>query len=173
MREAFLFKLFLDLQKSYDALDWDIRLEIIAAYVVIPRTLRILQTYWGRLTMVARAGGYFGLPFKGYRGVTQCDPLSPTLFNVVVDAVIRHWVTVVAEIEAGTEVLGLLIQYFVPYFYSDDGLAASTQPERLQRVFTVLTGLFCQFGLRTNTRKTVRIGFQTCHMPDRMSVVAY
>ena len=41
--------------------------------------------------MAARAGGYYGAAFKGKRGVTQGDPLSPTIFNVVVDAVVRHW----------------------------------------------------------------------------------
>ena len=40
--------------------------------------------------MVARAGGYYGASFKGARGVTQGDPISPTIFNVVVDAVVRH-----------------------------------------------------------------------------------
>ena len=44
--------------------------------------------------MVARAGGYYGTDFKGKRGVTHGDPLSPTIFNVVVDAVVCHWVTV-------------------------------------------------------------------------------
>ena len=43
--------------------------------------------------MVAQAGGYYGTAFKGGIGVTQGDPLSPTIFNVVVDAVVRHWVT--------------------------------------------------------------------------------
>ena len=42
--------------------------------------------------MVARAGGYYWEAFMGARGVTQGDPLSPTIFNVVVDAVVRHWV---------------------------------------------------------------------------------
>ena len=42
--------------------------------------------------MVARAGGYYEKSFKGERGVTQGDPLSPTIFNVVVDAVVQHWV---------------------------------------------------------------------------------
>ena len=41
--------------------------------------------------MVARAGRYYRKGFKGERGVTQGDPLSPTIFNVVVDAVVRHW----------------------------------------------------------------------------------
>ena len=43
--------------------------------------------------MVARAGGYYGKGFKGGRGVTQGNPLSPTIFNVVLGAVVRHWVT--------------------------------------------------------------------------------
>ena len=47
--------------------------------------------------MVERAGGYYGDAFKGTRGVTQGDPLSPTIFNVVVDAVVRHWVTMALE----------------------------------------------------------------------------
>ena len=40
--------------------------------------------------MVVRAGGYYGTAFQGAREVTQGDPLSPTIFNVVVDAVVRH-----------------------------------------------------------------------------------
>ena len=58
--------------------------------------------YWDQLTMVDKAGGYFGRPFKEYQGVMQGDPLYPTIFNVAVDSVICHWVTVVMPIEAGT-----------------------------------------------------------------------
>ena len=38
-----------------------------------------------------------GIGFKGERGVIQGDPLSPTIFNVVVDVVVRHWVTLAVE----------------------------------------------------------------------------
>ena len=41
--------------------------------------------------MVVRDGGYYGVPFCGKRGVTQGYPLSPTVFNVVVDTVVHHW----------------------------------------------------------------------------------
>ena len=78
--------------------------------------------------MVAKVGGYFGCPFKGYQGVMQGNSLSPTIFNVVVDAVIRHWVTVVMPIEAGMGGLGLTIIDLVSYFYADNGLVASPQP---------------------------------------------
>ena len=33
----------------------------------------------------------FYITVSGERGVTQGDPLPPTIFNVVVDAVVRHW----------------------------------------------------------------------------------
>ena len=57
MREAVLFEVFLDIQKAYAALDWDRCLDILVAYGVDPRSLRLLWTYWEQLTMVARAGG--------------------------------------------------------------------------------------------------------------------
>ena len=51
--------------------------------------------------MVARAGGYYRTAFQVETGVTQGDLLSPTIFDVVVYAVVRHWVTdVIAEAEA-------------------------------------------------------------------------
>ena len=48
--------------------------------------------------------------------MTQDDPLSSTLFNVVVDTVIRHWVTVATPTEEGIEGLGPSIQDFAVYF---------------------------------------------------------
>ena len=72
-------------------------LKIFEVYGVGQRVRRLLWAYWIKSTMVARAGGYYGTGFKGERGVTQVDPLSPTIFNVVVDAVVRHWVTLEVE----------------------------------------------------------------------------
>ena len=92
MREEVIYVIFLDLTKAYDALDRSRCLEILEGYGVSPSARRLLTTYWRRLTMVARVGGYYNKTFKGERGVTQGDQLSPTIFNVVVDAVVRHWV---------------------------------------------------------------------------------
>ena len=51
--------------------------------------------------MVALAGGYYVKPFREERDFTQGDQLSPTIFNVVVDAVVRHGEFLVAEQEGG------------------------------------------------------------------------
>ena len=82
----------LDLSKASYALVRSRCLGILEGYGVGPGYRRLLQNYWRRLTMAARAGGYYGKAFKGARGLTQGDPLSPTIFNVVVDAVVRHWI---------------------------------------------------------------------------------
>ena len=83
------------------------------AYGVGHRELRLIRTYWGRLAVVTRAGVYYGPTFKGYHIFDQAENLSPTLFNVVMESVIRHWMKVAAATEAGTEGLGLSIRDLV------------------------------------------------------------
>ena len=58
LREEVLYVIFLDLHKAYDALDRSRYLEILEGLGVGPQARRLLQKYWRRLTMVARAGGY-------------------------------------------------------------------------------------------------------------------
>ena len=53
-----------------DALDRSRSLEILKGYGVGERVHRMLREYWERMTMVARAGSYYGKGFKGERGVT-------------------------------------------------------------------------------------------------------
>ena len=126
MRKAVLFEIFMDIQKYYYSLHWERALEIIAAYGVGPRTVRILWTYWDRLTMVAIPAGTSDALSMGYQGFTQGDPLSPTIFNVVMYTGIRHWVAVVTPTEAGRGGIGLTIIDLAACLYDDDGLVAST-----------------------------------------------
>ena len=93
MREEVLYVIFLDLTKAYDALDRSRSLEILKGCGVGEIVRRLLREYWSKSTMVARAEGYYGTGFKGGRVVIQGDPLSPTIFNVVMDVVVRHWFT--------------------------------------------------------------------------------
>ena len=78
MREEFLYTICMYPHKAYDALDRNTYLEILEGYGVGNRACRTLWTYYGK-------------EFKGLRGVTQGGTLSPTIFNMVVDAVIWHW----------------------------------------------------------------------------------
>ena len=44
-----------------------------------------------------RAGGYYRIQFQGFRGVTQGETLYPTIFNMVVNTVVLHWVEYMVE----------------------------------------------------------------------------
>ena len=110
--------------------------------------------------MGARAGGYDRTSFGGERGVTQGDPLYPTIFNLVVDAVVRHWVNGVmeeAEARGGTRREG---RHQVALFYADDSMVVLSKSACLQGASTALVGLFDRVGLRKNVGKTVSM---VCH----------
>ena len=79
LREALLHEILLDLHKTYYALNRSRCLVILEGYGVGPRALHLLQQYWARQRMVVRAGGYYCAPFRGERGVTQGNPLSPII----------------------------------------------------------------------------------------------
>ena len=93
--------------------------------------------------------------------MTQGEPLSPTIFNVVVDVVVRHWVTLAveeAETWGGRWGEG---RHQAALFYADDGMVASSDPRWLQWVFTILVGLFDCVGLKTNVVKTFSMTCRT------------
>ena len=59
LREEVLYVIFLDL-KAYDALDRSRCLKILEGYGVCHKARKLLHKYWNCLTMVARAGDYYG-----------------------------------------------------------------------------------------------------------------
>ena len=60
--------------------------------------------------------------------MTQGDPLYPTIFNVVVDAVVRHWVTgVITGAEERGE-RGKEGRHQDALFYADNGMVALYDP---------------------------------------------
>ena len=48
------------------------------------------------------------------------------------------------------------------FFYSYDGLVASTDLGGIQLAFDMLTGIFDRVSLQMNVRKNVRVVFRTC-----------
>ena len=128
MREEVLYMTFLDLHKVYDALNKDIWLDILEGYGVGPQDRHIRCKNWKRIRMVDRTGGYYRAAFKFFRGVTHGDPLHPTIFNMVVDAVLWHWILLEEGVEGGQDGWRREVRHCTTFFYTDDRLVSLTDP---------------------------------------------
>ena len=79
--------------------------------------------------MVAREGGYYGATFKVSQGVMQGDPFSPNIFNVVVDEVVMHWMTLMVEGAEERGDHGQEGRHHNYLLYADDGMIASSDQQ--------------------------------------------
>ena len=84
-----MFKVFIEIQTAYNSLDRWICMKILRGYGLGPNIQKIIQIYWDRKNVVPKAGRFLGDPFNMERGVTQGGPISPKIFNIVVNAVVR------------------------------------------------------------------------------------
>ena len=62
-----------------------------------PRMCGLLETFWGHQQVVPRQNGFHVLDLLTTQGRTQGGLVSPTLFHVVVDNVIRTWLSMTVE----------------------------------------------------------------------------
>ena len=60
--------------------------------------------------------------------MTQGDPLSPTIFNVVVDAVVRHWILLATKEAERRGEQGREGRHQAALFYVDNGMIESFDP---------------------------------------------
>ena len=54
-----------------------------------PNLSRLLDDYWKRQRIFPKVGKCLGTVFEIGRGVTQGNPVSPMVFRIMVDAVVR------------------------------------------------------------------------------------
>jgi Reverse transcriptase (RNA-dependent DNA polymerase) len=167
------FEIFLDLKKAYDTVNRERTLEILEGYGVGERTLNLLRTFWDTQQLVVRQAGYHGKPFMASRGVTQGDPASSTIFNIVIDAVVRYWLSLVLDGAESDDGVGRSVAEQLALFYADDGLIAARNSEWLQAAINCLTELFARVGLRMNTSKTKVMTCTTGYISTRVSSPAY
>ena len=65
----------------------------------------LLKSYWGRQRIVAKTGTFLWKDFWTGRGVTQGNPASPMIFNIVMDAVVWAVLDVVCQHQDAQHVL--------------------------------------------------------------------
>jgi hypothetical protein len=123
--------------------------------------------------VVARQQGYYSHPIASERGTTQGDIVSPTIFNIVVDAVVRAWYH--SNTQAHSNLHGEQTLWNIPeaIFYADDGNLYSTCAATLQIATEQIVDMFMRMGLMTNANKTKAMICVPGQLTTRLSSPAY
>ena len=93
---------------------------------------RLREVFWDQYEVVNCQNRYHGLHFKSTRGANQSGLISPTLFNIIVDNVVRNSLALMVEDQlVAQEVLGLTVGSCLVLFYTDYGMVVLRDPEWL------------------------------------------
>ena len=92
-----LFLMFLELCKAYDTLEWGHLLKTLEVYGSGNHMYEVLEELWEWKEVVTRKNEYHGFHFQVKRGTTQGVLISPSLFNLAFENVVRNWLSMTEE----------------------------------------------------------------------------
>ena len=136
---------FLDISKAFDSVSHD-SIFLAAATAGIPGPLveYLRSLYAGSCTRL-RVSGELSQEICITRGVRQGDPLSPVLFNSVIDLALRDMDTNIG-VPVGGQTLSCLA-------FADDLVILAKTPRGLQTQFTIVERALGSCGLTLNAQK--------------------
>ena len=127
-----------------------------------PNIAQILENYWKRQRIVPKVGKYLGTEIGTGRGVTQGDPTSPMIFNIVVDVVVHVVLEEVCRPQEEQQGIRWASGERNLVFYADDGRISGQDLEWVQDTIMLMVTMFHQMGLDKKLEKPrqwyVRLG---------------
>ena len=148
---------FLDYSKSFDCVDFELMWRTLLSFGIPKYPVECLKDLYQKQTVeVETVVGRTG-PLSVQRGVRQGCPLSPMLFNMYSELIMRH---ALEKWEDGIEIGGRLYNNLR---YADDVALLATTEGNLQQLVNDVGKASERFGLSLNAKKTqvMVIGRQT------------
>ena len=84
-----VYSIFIDIQAAYDSVDREKVIQILGKHGVGETERNILISYWSQMRIKVMRNKVYGRSFHPSFGVIQGDPLSPFLFNLIIDVALR------------------------------------------------------------------------------------
>ena len=140
---------FIDVSKAFDSVSHE-SIFLAAASAGIPDPLvDYVRSVYGGLRTRIRANGELSEVIAVNRGVRQGDPLSPVLFNAVIDLALRHM-----DPEIGVKVDSERLSCLA---FADDLVLLASTPQGLQKQFSGVERALCRSGLALNVGKSATL----------------
>ena len=148
-----LYIAFMDLEKAYDRVDRGALWEVLSAYGVRGKLLQAVKSFYAGSKACVRVGGETSDWFEIEVGVKQGCVMSPWLFNVFMDGVLRELKGLLggegAELMWEDRILKVSALLF-----ADDTALFGTSEEELQRVVNAFGEVCKKRKLKVNARKS-------------------
>ena len=139
---------FVDLEKAYDNVSGEKLWVVLDKYGIKGKLLRAIQTLYVGSKACVKFGGLTSEKFEVCRGVRQGCMLSPWLFNLFMDNVMREArESFVGEVQLSTGEVGVLL-------FADDVVVMADSKEGLQHNLKTVSDMLNKWELKINWRKT-------------------
>ncbi|CAB0034374.1 unnamed protein product [Trichogramma brassicae] len=140
-----LFLVMLDMQKAFDSVAHESITTIMRAKGISQPFIRYYQKMCEDSTTTIQHGDWISRPIRPSCGVKQGDPLSPVIFNCLIDEMLRR-----VPDEIGTVMEGMKVN--VMAFADDLNLIASTK-RGMQALIDIVVDFLGKCGLKANAGK--------------------
>ena len=146
---------FIDFQKAFDSVNRTKLWEILQESGYPPHLIKVVKSLYRDTKVIIETGNFRSDEIATNRGVRQGCGLSPALFNIYLDDVIRKWK---AEIHTGITInenclIGCLL-------FADDLIILQNSEDDLQRAVYKLSNLCQKYKLRISAQKTKVMAFK-------------
>jgi hypothetical protein len=140
---------FLDVRKAFDSVSHETILRAVQRLGVPQRLREYVADLYSGVTTRIRVGSQVSAEMVVGRGVRQGDPLSPLLFNAVID-----WVMSEVDRRFGAKVGKLTVTYLA---YADDIVLLTESPIVMQEMLDTVTEALALAGLQVNEEKSASL----------------
>lgn len=167
---------FVDFQKAFDSVQRPLLWRLLRNLSVPEPFVRAIESYYERVEFQVETPAGLGRPCTAGVGVRQGCPLSPVLFGIFIEAVLRAHQEDLTDFDPprlGRSSSGPLQPFVIPpLLYADDLTLLSLSPEGLQRQLDRLQVVASSFGLAINVAKTKLLAVgPSAPPPDRLPAV--
>ena len=143
-----LFLLFIDFERAFDSLNRDYMWKVLVEYGIPSKLIVLIKELYSGCSYKVMHKGKLGTPFQVCSGVKQGDILSPLLFLIVLDHVMK---------KANSQPRGIqwsLVSRLEDLDYADDICSLSHNFSDLQQKLQALVHFAKPAGLKVNVAKT-------------------
>lgn len=140
---------FIDLEKAYDSVPRNKLWKILTEIGLNKTLIRIMQLMYKESTAQIKIGNKLHSKFKTSKGLRQGCSISPTLFNLYVEHVIRLW-------KKKCEKMGIWIResYLSTISFADDQVLIAQDEDDLSYMIRKLNEYYTTWGLQISLEKT-------------------